>query len=280
MDVAGQLVGNGAWPVASYVALILSIVLFFGVVGYWVSAEASPSPGDYGAPKKFPGPDTKLTAAELAKILGNTVPDDEDAGDPCHAPRSTGTFGNSEAVDEELVTAGVAADDKVAGEALLKAMEGDDSQLALRLVRDASPAVINYVSEDRNALLVGAMEGHVEACRALLGRSDFLGANLTNNIGSTALHLAAANDHVEICKALIACPRFTAGINAENVNGLTPLDFSHDFGEGNAARVLEAAGGQRQSSGTLRERRKMQGQCLGPDGGPADSSGPEMSSLD
>merc|ERR1711862_1047062 len=96
----------------------------------------------------------------------------------------------------------------------------------------------------RNALLIGAAEGHVKACRALLERSDFLGVNSTNNIGSTALHLAAGNDERDICRLLIDCPRFTVGVNALNNNGQTPLDFATEFGTGVAVKDLTDAGAE------------------------------------
>merc|ERR1719152_891648 len=74
---------------------------------------------------------------------------------------------------------------------------------------------------------------------------DFRGVNEVNSIGSSVLHLAAGNDHVQICRDILACPRFNLGINAQNKNGHTALDFSVQFGGGVAAYVLKAAGGLR-----------------------------------
>lgn len=300
----GELLGSpdGGWQAVNFTVLVLSVVATFLVVFFsWrfrpqskavecssdakARPESSPesSPGAGTAVKsKLPG----LSSADLAKVLGNSAPDDEDLP-PSYVDRSTATFGGDDAdltptsgSIEEVMTQGAAAAVEAAGEALIHAMEGQDTHLTLRLVQDASPAVVNYADADeRNALMVGAMEGHVEACLALLGRADFLGVDATNNIGSTALHLAAANDHVEICKALIASPRFTSGVNAENMHGLTPLDFSLDFGEGTCEEALVAAGGRRTSSGNLRERRRMRGHDLPPEEGCAEGLH-EMSSLD
>jgi hypothetical protein len=231
-----------------------------------------------------PEPEKKLSDVELACLLGNTLPDDEDL----RVPRSVAKFGQGEPVTEEVevdyksAVAGAVArytTPKEAGEALLRSLEGQDSELALQLVLEASTTAVNYVAEDTNrtALLATAMEGHTKACQHLLERADFLAIGGTDNIGANALHLAAANDHVEICELLIASSRFTAGINAKTRNGQTALDFAIEFGEGTCADVLAAAGGQRASSGNLRDRRKMRGQMLSEDGGAAMSN---MSALD
>lgn len=243
--------------------------------------------------------ESQLSPAELARILGNSLPGDYDDGPPgdelltkskkspspdaakaaealdasriarkaADAPDTAlASVPETEPAEEEVVTEGAAAAVTEAGEALIEALQGSDCALAVRLVRGATPAVVNYVdSSDQNALLVGAMEGHFEACRWLLARQDFTGVNIRNHIGSTALHLAAANDQVEICRALIACPRYTLGVNAENMNGQTPLDFSLDFGEGVCAEVLKSAGAQRNGSGNLVHRRKKR-ECIEPDG--------------
>lgn len=302
----GELLAStdGGWQAVNFTVLALSIVATFLLVffswkvGPWfrlqsgchADAETRPE-SSQACMGEIPGTSVKstlpgLSSADLAKILGNSEPDDEDLP-PSYVDRSTATFGGDNADlaptsggIEEVMTQGAAAAVEAAGEALIKAMEGQDTHLTLGLVQDASPGVVNYVDADeRNALLVGAMEGHVEACLALLGRPDFLGVDATNNIGSTALHLAAANDHIQICKALIASPRFTSGVNVENMHGLTPLDFSLDFGEGTCEEVLVAAGGGRTSSGNLRERRRMRGHDVPPEEGCLEGVN-EMSSLD
>lgn len=305
----GELLGapEGGWQAVNFTVLVLSVVATFLLVffswkvGPWFRPQSKAvecSPDAKARPQSSPGwveniPGTAvksklpgLSSADLAKVLGNSAPDDEDLP-PSYVDRSTATFGGDDADltptsggIEEVMTQGAAAAVEAAGEVLIHAMEGQDTHLTLRLVQDASPAVVNYADADeRNALMVGAMEGHVEACLALLGRADFLGVDATNNIGSTALHLAAANDHIQICKALIASPRFTSGVNAENMHGLTPLDFSLDFGEGTCEEALVAAGGRRTSSGNLRERRRMRGHDLPPEEGCPEGLH-EMSSLD
>lgn len=293
MDGLGE--EDGSWQ-AAFLALSLALISVVAAAWY-TSSRARDSASDEKRPKNAPEPvlkeppESSLSAKDLARILGNSVPGEEDLLPPCPpSSNSTSRPTPMEPVEEEIFTHGAAAAVKEAGEALLRAAEGHDSELALRLVQDASPAVVNYVDEDeRNVMLLCVMEGHTEACQALLDHPDFLHINTTSNIGSNALHLAAANDQVEICKALIDCPRFTIDINAENRNGLTPLDFGLDFGEGAAAEVLVAAGGQRNGSGNLRERRKIRGHALGSEEGPADLSAfpsspdeglHEMSSLD
>jgi len=301
----GELLAStdGGWQAVNFTVLVLSVVatfllVFFSwkvgpwskVVGCQPDAKTRPE-SSQACVEEIPGTAVKstlpgLSSADLAKILGNSEPDDEDLP-PSYVDRSTATFGGDDADltptsggIEEVMTQGAAAAVEAAGEALIRAMEGQDTHLTLRLVHEASHGVVNYVDADeRNALLVGAMEGHVEACLALLGRPDFLGVDATNNIGSTALHLAAANDHIQICKALIASTRFTCGVNAENMHGLTPLDFSLDFGEGTCEGVLVAAGGRRTSSGNLRERRRMRGHDLPPEEGCPEGAA-ELSALD
>ncbi|CAE8581211.1 unnamed protein product [Polarella glacialis] len=130
-------------------------------------------------------------------------------------------------------------------EAFLEVMRGQDSRLCLKTVRQASASVVNARDECiGNALHAAASEGHLEAVRLLLLRSDFRGVNCLNSIGSTALHIAAANDEEDICKVLLLCPRFTAGVNAVNDNGQSALDFAVEYGSGVCSPVLEAAGGQ------------------------------------
>lgn len=131
-------------------------------------------------------------------------------------------------------------------ENFLKAFESADHDRALELVRNASAVEIN--SEDhaevRRVMLIAAMEGHIEVVRDLLAREDFEGVNATDLIGSTALHLAAGNDQVEVCELLLASPRYMAftSVNAVNSHGRTPFDFAQEFGNGEAADVLRAAG--------------------------------------
>merc|ERR1712113_585233 len=100
-------------------------------------------------------------------------------------------------------------------------------------------------------------------------------------IGSTALHLAAANGEEKICKEIIDCPRFTLGVNAENNNGLTPLDFCLEFGEGEAAEVLRAAGGKT-SGRTARTRQREDGcrQRQAPMESVDEDNGNDMGALD
>merc|ERR1711924_453120 len=65
------------------------------------------------------------------------------------------------------------------------------------------------------------------------------------------------NDHVEVCQALLACPRFLAGVNAQNFHMWTALDFATEFGDGDAVEVLKAAGAM--SAGSSRRDMRKSG---------------------
>merc|ERR1712151_35128 len=164
------------------------------------------------------------------------------------------------------------------GEEVLSAMESGDSERAVEVAKIASTTAINYTDEvSRNALLLAASEGHLEAVHILLKRNDFRGVNARNSIGSTALHQAAANGEPEVCQAILSCSRFNLGVNVQNNNGQTPLDFSVEFGEGDAAEVLRAAGAT--TSGRAMRSRERAGGDLAcrlrahAQGGAADENG-------
>lgn len=131
------------------------------------------------------------------------------------------------------------------GSVFLDELQLADAGRALWLVQNASTEVVNAVDgmENIRALLSVAAEGHLAACQALLDREDFEGVNACDVIGSNALHLAAGNDAVEVCRILLACPRFLAGVNAQNFHMRTPLDFARDFGEGECEEILKGDGG-------------------------------------
>lgn len=211
--------------------------------------------------------ESRLSPSELAALLGNTCPD---------APSS------GEADTEDLhASEGLEGEGGPSGEALLEGLSCEDGATARALVMQAGPLALNVVDDiGRNALLIAAAEGHLDACRALLHRADFRGVNQRNLIGSTALHIAAGNGQADICHCLLDCPRYSLDVNAVNSQGKTPMDFAIEFGEGVAAGVLDAAGGRlsgqeprgcvrgrhaaNQADGTcLRERRHGDGSDLG-----------------
>jgi len=136
----------------------------------------------------------------------------------------------------------------------LQILEGCDSELAASAVRRVSAEVLNHRSDDdcRSALLLAAMEGHADACSALLERDDFVGVTARGSIGSTALHMAAANGHRQICQMLLRCPRYDppGGVNAVNDNGQTAFDFAVEFGDQACANLLASAGGSRKKDRT------------------------------
>mmetsp|Transcript_107014 Transcript_107014/g.284749 ORF Transcript_107014/g.284749 Transcript_107014/m.284749 type:complete len:271 (-) Transcript_107014:50-862(-) len=210
------------------------------------TSASSAAPRSTGAPAGG-----GLSPEQLARLLGNLPSSDEADDRP-----SSGADGT--AASATAPAASPPAQEGPTGEELLKALEGQDHGAALLAVQAAGAQAVNYADDvERNALMVAAAEGHLEACRELLGREDFGAASARTNVGATALHLAAGNDHVELCRCLIASPRFTVGINTADDRGFTPLDYSLEFGEGDARRVLEAAGGRRGTSGSLRQRRRQ-----------------------
>eukprot|EP00439_Symbiodinium_sp_Y106_P068996 s4698_g11.t2 len=163
-----------------------------------------------------------VSEEELAHILGNSF--------PSSAPRPGENCEDSEELERLQ-------------EEFLEIVQSSDSQAALRAVESATSEIVNASDECvGSALHFIAAEGHVQACRALLARSDFGQVNSRNGIGSTALHIAAANDEEEICKMILACSRFTVGANAVNNNGQTSMDFAAEFGTGLCLDILEASG--------------------------------------
>ncbi|CAE7318086.1 unnamed protein product [Symbiodinium sp. CCMP2456] len=163
-----------------------------------------------------------VSEEELARILGNSFPGSGlRPAENCEDPEDL------ERLQEEF----------------LEIVQSSDSQAALRAVESATSEIVNASDECvGSALHFIAAEGHVQACRALLARSDFGQVNSRNGIGSTALHIAAANDEEEICKMILACPRFTVGAAAVNNNGQTSMDFAAEFGTGLCLDILEASG--------------------------------------
>lgn len=184
----------------------------------------------------------KLSEDERARILGNML--------PRRIPQLPKEC--DEKVLEQLQ------------EEFMEIARSADSEAAFEAVKEAPTQIVNACDEcSGTALHFFAAEGHIQACRALLSRDDFMEINARNGIGSTALHIAAANDEEEICKMILDCPRYTAGASVANSNGQTPLDFSLEFGTGLCSTVLEAAGGQQ---GTRRRRgRHIYGRTMVPD---------------
>ncbi|CAE7440210.1 unnamed protein product [Symbiodinium necroappetens] len=163
-----------------------------------------------------------VSEEELAQILGNSFP-----GSVLRPAENCEDSEDLERLQEEF----------------LEIVQSSDSQAALRAVESATSEIVNASDECvGSALHFIAAEGHVQACRALLARSDFGQVNSRNGIGSTALHIAAANDEEEICKMILACPRFTVGAAAVNNNGQTSMDFAAEFGTGLCLDILEASG--------------------------------------
>lgn len=218
--------------------------------------------------EEFPtSPVSRIVTAHLAQ-LGEEPVEVEDS-DEGVAPASASTSEN--ASSSALSEPGALADE-FAVKALFEELEsGEDARAALA-IKHAGVAELNAVDEmGRNALLLTCSEGLLQAVQALLSRDDFNGINAENSIGCTALHLAAANDEPEICRAILACPRFTAGVNAENHRGQTPLDFGRQFGAGCATVVLEEAGGssvRRRSRPSVPSNLRRPG-CIGPQPVPA-----------
>lgn len=226
-----------------------------------------------------------ISGAELARLLGNHVEDEESDfeqtstpweethSSPSNLPATEKDFGSpffklpsanvekvvstdslTEVCSVDVVPQRYEKSSAVPGQVLLDAIEtGDDD--VLDLIRNCSVEALNFRDGlHKNALLIASTEGRLEVCRALLSNEGFEGTNATNFIGSSALHLAAGNDHADICSEILACPRFLLGINAVNDNGHTAFDFASDFGDGTVLEVLRAAGGS--TGGPSPDRRR------------------------
>eukprot|EP00747_Dinoflagellata_sp_TGD_P169321 gnl/TRDRNA2_/TRDRNA2_198047_c0_seq1.p1 gnl/TRDRNA2_/TRDRNA2_198047_c0~~gnl/TRDRNA2_/TRDRNA2_198047_c0_seq1.p1 ORF type:complete len:290 (+),score=60.64 gnl/TRDRNA2_/TRDRNA2_198047_c0_seq1:21-890(+) len=238
----------------------------------WLRARSTASSLPEPPPAAKDGDEPQLSARELARILGNSAPQ-EDAGENLEETEEEAPPPVRQPLSEnelrELVQEVVArrapisevpeVDLGPSGEELLQGLEEDGHNLAVHLVKKADSTAINFVDDcGRNALMFCASEGHWQACRVLLSREDFEGINLRNNTGATALHMAAANDYPDICRALLECPRFTQGVNAETDQGATPLDFAMNFGDDHsAATVIRNAGGL--PGGRFGTRQEMRG---------------------
>lgn len=201
------------------------------------------------------GDEQRVDGEEDARLSEPARP--VESGYPPPATGPPGSFGDihwgvgrRETPESFGATAEEADDDNQArdqaGDDFLEELRTADDARAVEMVQNANAALLNTTDsmDCMRALLILAAEGRLEACKVVLARDDFNGVNTCDVIGSNALHLAAGNDQAEVCQTLLDCPRFLAGVNAQNFHMRTPLDFASDFGdEERVKEVLKAAGG-------------------------------------
>jgi ankyrin repeat protein len=78
-----------------------------------------------------------------------------------------------------------------------------------------------WISQDgASPLMVAAHFGHVESANLLLSKGKGINANLPNNAGMTALHIAVRMSRAEVVKILLSHPAVGANLE-ENENGNT-----------------------------------------------------------
>jgi len=205
--------------------------------------------------EKEPEP-PKLSPQELQRLLGNLPDEDFEPEEPGPAA-PTGPLSHIPE-DQEV-------DVSIAGPEFLERLEKCSNEAdAIKEIQKASRAAINYHDACRSVLLVLAVEGYTEACKQLLRRNDFCNISAKNMVGSNALHLAAGNGHQELCQVLLRQAWFARpeAINTQNTQGMTPLDFSVEFGEGEVAGLLREHGGQPSGNQVRRQRYEGDGNEL------------------
>jgi uncharacterized protein len=87
---------------------------------------------------------------------------------------------------------------------------------------------------DESPLMLAALEGYVELCKALIEKDADV-----NKPGWTPLHYAATNGHLEVIRLLVNA---SAYIDAGSPNGTTPLMMAAHYGTPEAVKVLLEAG--------------------------------------
>ena len=97
---------------------------------------------------------------------------------------------------------------------------------------------INFQSTvSGNTALHLAAEKNSEVCNVFLESGKFIGANVQNNEGYTALHMAAAVGRVDVCKTLLETDKFTA-VNVANKEGWTALHLAASGNRPDVCKIL------------------------------------------
>ena len=118
---------------------------------------------------------------------------------------------------------------------VLAAADGE-STATLELLRDAGADVNAVTQRGHNALMSAAMNGHLEAVRAL----HRLGVrHAAKPGGASALMLAAWNGHTQVVEALV---ELGGDVNAAYGTGFTPLIWAASKGHADTATALVRLG--------------------------------------
>ena len=118
----------------------------------------------------------------------------------------------------------------------IRAAADGESTDTLELLRDAGADINAINKRGHNALMSAAMNGHLQAVRALHG----LGVKqVAKQGGASALMLAAWNGHIEVVEALV---ELRGDVNAAYGTGFTPLIWAASKGHAETAAVLARLG--------------------------------------
>ncbi len=124
--------------------------------------------------------------------------------------------------------------DSVGETGLLIAVRQNSLKVAELLAGWPQTSVEARSRRDESALMLAALKGLTELCKALIAR----GADV-NKPGWTPLHYAATNGHLPVIDLLL---ENYAYIDAASPNGTTPLMMAAHYGTAAAVRMLLEAG--------------------------------------
>mmetsp|Transcript_139154 Transcript_139154/g.444060 ORF Transcript_139154/g.444060 Transcript_139154/m.444060 type:complete len:426 (+) Transcript_139154:99-1376(+) len=106
--------------------------------------------------------------------------------------------------------------------AAISPLEGSE-ELCRRILSRQDFVGLNLVDGyGRSALSAAAFHGRLGVCHAILEQNDFAGLNRRDKSGWTALHLAATKGYFEVCSAILDRRDFTE-INSQDRFGRTAL---------------------------------------------------------
>jgi len=118
--------------------------------------------------------------------------------------------------------------------ALLVALKLPTSDVALALLARPDIRVEVRNSQDESPLMLAALHGDLEMCRALIERDADV-----NKPGWAPLHYAATNSHIAVMQLLLEQHAY---IDAASPNGSTPLMMAAMYGNASAVKLLLESG--------------------------------------
>lgn len=117
---------------------------------------------------------------------------------------------------------------------LLFALRENSLRVAALLIAHPDIEVEARNASDESPLMMAALRGHLELCKALIAREADV-----NKPGWAPLHYAATGGHAEVITLLL---EHSAYIDAESPNGTTPLMMAAMYGNAESVKVLLDAG--------------------------------------